>query len=108
MAISTTFASVMQNAWLLAMGYSICHYVVAENIARNNADVIAAVACALVASDNSAEIRDICAGNTGVTSVQDLLASAQRSIEGKTYVDAQVGMMMPFRRELFLVSGVIC
>jgi len=108
MAISTTFASIVQNAWMLAMGYSTCHYVVAASLARTNADAVVAFARALAASDSSAEIQDICAGSSDATTLEDRLASAKRSIEGKTYVDAQVGMMMPFRKELFLVSGVIC
>ena len=57
MAISTTFASIMQNAWMLAMGYSTCHYVVAAVSARTNADAIVAFARALAASDSSAEIQ---------------------------------------------------
>lgn len=99
---------VIENVWMLATGYSILHYVAAATLARNNADAIVAFTCALAASDNSAKTRDIRAGSSGATSVEDRLASAQRSIEGKTYVDAQVGMMMPFRKDLFLVSGVIC
>lgn len=63
MAISTIHASVIRNAWILAMDYSIFNYVMAASLARNNVDAFVAVAGALAASDNSAEIRSNCAGS---------------------------------------------
>jgi hypothetical protein len=102
-AISKTLASVMEDAWMLAMGYSICHYVVAASLSRNNTDAFVAFVRALVANDNFVENLDSCAGGADTISVEDRLASAPRRLDGRTSVCA-----LPFRKDLFLVSGVIC
>ncbi len=76
----------VQNAWMLAIAYSIFHYAMAVDLAGRNAEAVAAFARALRRSDASDELArtsEISAENSDVSSVEEVLASDQRSIACK-------------------------
>jgi hypothetical protein len=104
-------ANVIANAWMLAIYYSIFHYLIAESIVRINAEAIAAVTCALGSTDAGAKFEEEPGDPEGfdARSVGDLMASDRRRIACKTLGGAFEGnLTKSLRRDLILASSVVC
>ena len=111
-AVSTALANVITDAWMLAIYYSIFHYVMAESIVRINAEAIAGVTWALGptdAGDKFDENRGDSLESSDAPSVGDLLASDRRSIACKTHDGEFVSnLTVPLRKDLILASSIVC
>ncbi|WP_347265128.1 hypothetical protein [Nitrobacter sp.] len=111
-SVPTALANIITDAWMLAIYHSIGHYVWTESIVRSNAEAIAAFTYALGstdAGDKFEEKRDDSVESFDAPSVGDLLASDRRSITCKTLGGAFEGKLTKsVRRDLILVSGVVC
>jgi hypothetical protein len=110
--IPMTFARVMVDAWILAIGYSLCCYAAAASPARSHGEADADFTWALGLNDAG----DALDGKPNASAdrcddefVEELLASDRRRIGCKAFAgDAMSDLTMPLRQDMVLASSVVC
>lgn len=110
--IPTMFASVVEDTWMLTIGYSALHYAITESFARHNVEILAAFTDALGpfdAGDKFEGWRGDLVESSSVPSLEDFLASDRLSIECKALGgEFESNLTMSLRRDLILASSVVC
>jgi hypothetical protein len=100
----------VEDICLLAIGYSIFHCVMVAHLAGRNAEAIVAFARAQPseATDKPARTSQIATDCATLLSVEERLALDERRTECQALGETMGSLTMPLRRELILMSGVVC
>ena len=102
----TTLASA-EDVWLLAVGYSVAHWAVLADLAARNTEVFARLVSAQP-SDADCKPAVTAIARANLSPAEEFLALDQRRTECRALGGALDGVMMPLRRELILMSSVVC
>lgn len=100
----------IEHIWLLAIGYSMLHYVMAVEFAGRNADAVALFARAFRPSDTRGRHETVskASADRADISFEESLASDLRHAECQTFGKTMSNLTMPLRKDLILASSVVC
>ena len=105
----TTLAGA-EDVWLLAVGYSLAHWAVLADLAVRNAQAFAQLVGAQPsdAGCKPAMMSQIATERADRSPAEEFLARDARRTECRALAGALDGVMMPLRRDLILMSSVVC
>lgn len=111
LAIPTTFATAIANAWMLAASYSILHYAVAVSLMRSNEATDAAFVseCRISGGDDEPAEMPNGSSNTFLdASLEELMATDRRRVECEALGTFESDLTKLLRSNFILASHIVC
>jgi hypothetical protein len=100
--------TLVEDVWLLAVGYSVAHGALLADLAARNAEMLARLVSAQPSGACGCKPAMTAIAPANLSTAEEFLALDQRRTECRALGSALDGVMMPLRRDLILMSSVVC